>query len=99
MDGTLLEARASLKSFRPRDEEPSMGENSAADCRTGPARIQWTPTSGALVKGKGLRGQLVANSKESLKFLKQTKHAGLSKVAVWSVPQMWQCFSGYSLFP
>ena len=45
-------------------------------------------TSGALGKGKGLRGQLAANSRESLNFLKQARQAGLSRVAVWPVPQM-----------
>ena len=56
-------------------------------------------TSGVLGKGKGLRGQLGANFRESLNFLKQAGQAGLSRVAVWPVPQMWQCFSVYSLFP
>ena len=44
--------------------------------------------SGALGKGKDLRGQLAANSRESLNFLKQARQAGLSRVAVWPVPQM-----------
>ena len=46
------------------------------------------PASGALGKGKDLRGQLAANSRESLNFLKQARQAGLSRVAVWPVPQM-----------
>ena len=56
-------------------------------------------TSGVLGKGRSWRGQLAANSRESLNFLKQARQAALSNVAVWSFPQMWQCFSEYSLFP
>ena len=39
-------------------------------------------------EGERLRGQLAANSRESLNFLKQARQAGLSRVAVWPVPQM-----------
>ena len=56
------------------------------------------PTSAELEERPMFWGQPVANSKESLNFLKQARQAGLRKVAVWSVPQMWQCFSAYSLF-
>ena len=56
------------------------------------------PTSAELEERPMFGGQPVANSKESLNFLKQARQAGLRKVAVWSVPQMWQCFSAYSLF-
>jgi hypothetical protein len=45
-------------------------------------------TSGVLGKAESLRGQLAANSRESLNFLKQGRQAGLSRVAVWPVPQM-----------